>query len=95
MQHEKIVLFVLLEPFADWGCAYLSSWQWAGAAYTGEALYQREHAVHDHGIITANGTAPMEFAREVLLALGAAPAEAIFAAYQFHKLGCYDAPMPE
>ncbi len=45
--------------------------------------------------MTANGTAALEFAREVLLALEAAPEEKIIDWFNFHKLGFYDAPMPK
>ncbi|WP_050697663.1 type 1 glutamine amidotransferase family protein [Anaeromassilibacillus senegalensis] len=69
--------------------------QWAGAAYTGEKNYVMKQAVSDHNIITANGTASLEFAKEVLLALQAAPENKITEWYQFHKLGCYEAAMPE
>ncbi len=68
--------------------------QRAGAAYTGEANYLRRQAVRDGGIVTANGTAALEFAREVLLALEAAPESKIDEWYNFHKLGCYEAVMP-
>lgn len=53
-----------------------------------------EPAVRDNNIITANGTASLEFAREVLLALKVADEEKIFAWYDFYKLGCYNAPTP-
>lgn len=43
--------------------------QWAGSNYTGEANYVAKQAVRDGVIITANGTAPLEFAKEILLAL--------------------------
>ena len=66
----------------------------AGANYAGEALYVREQAVRGGNIVTANGTAALEFAREVLLALEAAPEEAILEWYNFHKLGYYQAPLP-
>lgn len=69
--------------------------QWAGSAYTGEAKYIARQAVRDQNVITANGTAPMEFAKEVLLALHAASEEKIADWYHFHKLGFYTAPMPK
>lgn len=69
--------------------------QWAGSAYTGAAKFIPKQAVRDGAIITANGTAPLEFAKEVLLALDAAPASKISAWYDFHKLGYYCAPMPK
>lgn len=69
--------------------------QWAKAAYTGEAKYIPKQAVRDGNIVTANGTAPMEFAKEILLALRVASEEKIADWYQFHKLGFYTAPMPK
>lgn len=69
--------------------------QWAGDAYTGEKNYLQEPAVSDGGIITANGTAALEFAREVLLTLKAASVEKIMEWYNFHKLGYYNAPLPK
>ena len=40
-----------------------------GANYTGEQNYVHEQAVSDGGIVTANGSAALEFARELLLLL--------------------------
>lgn len=68
---------------------------WAGSHYTGEKKYKLQQAVRDGKLITANGTAALEFAREVLYALHVASEEKIEGWYQFHKLGFYDAPMPE
>ena len=67
---------------------------WAGQAYHGQANYLPQPAVRDGRIVTANGTAAMEFAREILLALDVAPAEKLSEWYDFYKLGCYQAPMP-
>lgn len=50
-----------------------------------------EQAVMDDRIITANGTAPLEFAREVLMALNIAPESEILNWYEFHKYGFYEA----
>ena len=69
--------------------------QWAGSAYTGEEKFTAKQAVRDQNVITANGTAPMEFAKEVLLALHAASEEKIADWYSFHKLGFYTASMPK
>lgn len=69
--------------------------QWAGKSYVGEEKYKREPAVSDGNIITANGTATLEFAKEVMLTLKIAPEDKIMEWYHFHKLGCYEAPMPE
>ena len=62
------------------------------------ALYAREHRI---GIMIifgkderANGTAVMDFAKEVLLALQVAEEKEINAWYEFHKLGIYAAPLP-
>lgn len=69
--------------------------QWAGSVYTGEEKYVAKQAICDKNIITANGTAPMEFAKEILFALNAASEEKITDWYNFHKLGFYTAPMPK
>lgn len=69
--------------------------QWAGDAYTGEGQYLMQQAVSDKDVITANGTAALEFAKEVLLVLKAAPEDKILGWYNFHKLGYYEAVMPE
>lgn len=69
--------------------------QWAGGAYTGEELYVMQQAVSDKNVITANGTAPLEFAKEVLLTLKAAPEPKITEWFNLHKLGYYNAPMPK
>ncbi len=68
--------------------------KWAGEAYTGDENYLCQHAVRDKNIITANGTATLEFAKEVLLALEVAPENKVLECYDFYKLGCYEAPMP-
>ena len=69
--------------------------QWAGSVYTGETKHIAKQAVRDKNIITANGTAPMEFAKELLLALNVASEEKISEWYNFHKLGYYTASMPK
>lgn len=68
---------------------------WAGEAYAGEPLYVHKQAVRGGNVITANGTAALEFAREVLIAVKAAPEDKINDWYNFHKLGYYCAAMPE
>ncbi len=68
--------------------------QWAGSAYTGTAKYVAKQAVRDRNIITANGTASLEFAKEILLALNIASAEKINGWYDFQKLGVYTAEIP-
>lgn len=55
--------------------------------YSGQNAYQNEQAVRDGNLITANGTAALEFTREVLTALNAYPADIIESNYQFFKLG--------
>lgn len=69
--------------------------QWAGDSYSGEEKYILEPAICDKNIITANGTAPLEFALEVLKALKVAPEQKILEWYNFHRYGFYEAPMPE
>lgn len=69
--------------------------RWAGSVYTGETKYIAKQAVRDKNIITANGTAPMEFAKEVLLALNVADEDKVSEWYNFHKLGYYTAPVPQ
>ncbi len=69
--------------------------QWAGSIYTGETKYIAKQAVSDKNIITANGTAPLEYAKEILFALNVASEEKIMDWYNFHKLGYYTAPMPK
>lgn len=65
------------------------------AAYTNAQGFIPRQAVADNMVITANGTAPLEFAREVLTALSVASEEKIKGWYDFHKLGFYTAPMPK
>lgn len=57
--------------------------------YKGEAYYREKQAVSDQGIITANGTAALEFTKEVSKVLQAIPEEKIEEWYQFHKQGFY------
>lgn len=52
-----------------------------------------KQAVSDRNIVTANGTAPLEFAKEVMLTLKVAPENKIIEWYNYHKLGYYNAPM--
>jgi len=63
--------------------------------YTNEQGFIHRQAVSDKNVITANGTAALEFAREILRALSVAPEEQIKGWYDFHKLGFYNAPMPK
>lgn len=57
-------------------------------------MYVMEQAVRDHHIIAANGTASLEFAKEVMLAKEVALEGKIMEWYNFYKPGCYGAPMP-
>ncbi len=65
--------------------------EWAKDDYTGEVLYIAQQAVSDGGVITANGTAYAEFAREVLSALESHTPEEIDEWYDYVKLGQYEA----
>jgi putative intracellular protease/amidase len=64
---------------------------YAGEHYTGAARYQLCQAVRDGKLVTANGTANMEFGREVLLALGAMTEPQAQEWYRLYKLGWYEA----
>lgn len=63
-------------------------------AYTNEQGFIHRQAVSDNNVVTANGTAALEFAQEVLRALSVATEDRIKGWYDFHKLGFYNAPMP-
>ena len=65
------------------------------SAYTNEQGFIHRQAVSDNKIITANGTATLEFAQEILKALSVASDEQIKGWYDFHKLGFYNAAMPK
>lgn len=62
----------------------------AGAHYTGEALYLEQQAVRDGNLITANGSAFLEFGKEVMTALESAPQKEIDEWYDFFKSGYYE-----
>lgn len=64
-------------------------------AYTNAQGFMHKQSVCDNNVVTANGTATLEFAQEILRALAVAPEQKIKAWYDFHKLGFYTAPMPE
>ncbi len=64
--------------------------EWKGTKYKGAENYQAKQAVFDRNIITANGSAPLEFAREVLTALHVAEEAMIEDWYVLHKLGYYN-----
>ena len=65
------------------------------SAYTNGQGFIYRQAVADKNVITATGTATLEFSREVLKALSVASDEKINGWYDFHKLGFYNAPMPK
>jgi len=69
--------------------------QWAGNSYTGEKNYVLEQAVSDNNVVTANGTATLEFAKEMLRTLNISSEENIEEWYNYHKLGMYKAPIPK
>lgn len=64
-------------------------------AYKNAQGFVHRQAVSDKNIVTANGTAALEFAQEILRALSVAPEDKIKGWYDFHKLGFYAAPMPK
>lgn len=64
---------------------------YASDAYTGKSLYRFQQAVRCRNIVTANGTAGLEFAKEVLLGLGAMTEANAEQWYRFYKLGYYGA----
>lgn len=55
--------------------------------YRGRELYRDELVVRQDGLITAPGTAPVEFAREVISELGAMPEDKIGAWFTLFKTG--------
>lgn len=67
---------------------------WGGEHYTNAAMYVHEQAVSDRRIVTANGSATLEFARELLLLLENDTPERIEMYYRFHKQG-FTALFPE
>ena len=60
---------------------------WGGERYTNPEGFIERQAVADGSIVTANGSAGIEFAREMLLALEADTRENIDAWYDFNKHG--------
>lgn len=63
----------------------------AGSRYSNEKNYQNQQAVSDKNIITANGTAYLEFSKEILSALNAYSKNDIETHYDFYKHGYYEA----
>ncbi len=60
---------------------------WGGQNYTNFDGYVHAQAVSDNRIVTANGSATLEFAKELLLLLENDTPERIEMYYQFHKPG--------
>ncbi len=60
---------------------------WGGDNYTNTESYIHEQAVSDGGIVTANGSAALEFAKELLLLLENDIPERVEMYYQFNKQG--------
>ena len=60
---------------------------WGGSNYTNPDGYIHAQALSDRNIVTANGSAPLEFAKELLLLLGNDTPERIEMYYQFYKQG--------
>lgn len=60
---------------------------WGGDNYTNPGGYVQAQAVSDRNIVTANGSAALEFARELLLMLENDTPERIEMYYQFNKQG--------
>ena len=60
---------------------------WGGDSYTNADGYINAQAVSDRNVVTANGSATLEFAREVLMLLENDTPGRIEMYYQFNKLG--------
>lgn len=60
---------------------------WGGENYSNPDGYIHKQAVADHNIVTANGSATLEFAKELLLSLENDTPERIEMYYQFNKQG--------
>lgn len=60
---------------------------WGGDNYTNPNGYVHAQAVRDKNIVTANGSATLEFAKELLLLLGNDTPEHIEMYYRFNKQG--------
>jgi putative intracellular protease/amidase len=57
--------------------------------YKGEKYFLEKQAVCDKNIITANGSASLEFAKEILLLMKAKPVADVLKWYTLHKDGFY------
>ncbi|MFT9846978.1 type 1 glutamine amidotransferase family protein [Aneurinibacillus sp. REN35] len=64
---------------------------YAGENYTNESSYKHQQAVRSGNVVTANGTANLEFSKEVLLALDMMSNKEVEQWYSFFKLGYYEA----
>lgn len=60
---------------------------WGGDNYTNATGYQHKQAVADKSVVTANGSATLEFAKELLLLLNNDTPERIEMYYRFNKQG--------
>jgi len=60
---------------------------WGGENYTNHTGYVHVQAIGDKNIVTANGSATLEFAKELLLLLENDTSERIEMYYQFNKQG--------
>ena len=58
--------------------------------YKGENNYVERQVVSDDNIITANGTATLEFAKEIMLNLNTDSVDKIEEWYKFNKFGFYN-----
>ncbi|MDD6796496.1 MAG: glutamine amidotransferase [Clostridiaceae bacterium] len=59
-------------------------------SYKGDKNYIEKQAVSDRNIITANGTATLEFTKEIMQCLKVEDEEEINKWYEFHKKGFYN-----
>lgn len=57
--------------------------------YRGDQHFVEQQAVCDASVVTANGSAALEFAKEILLLLKVKPEQEILEWYQLHKTGLY------
>jgi len=57
--------------------------------YSGDKHFVEEQAVCDSNVVTANGFASLEFAKEVLLLLNAKTESVVLEWYKLHKFGHY------
>jgi hypothetical protein len=57
--------------------------------YRGEEHFVEKQAVCDSNVVTANGSASLDFAKEILLLLKGKPETAVLEWYRLHKSGFY------